>query len=244
MIPSSLTLLKVNVDHVATLREARKGTQPDPCAAALAAEDAGAAGITLHLRQDRRHVQESDLAALREAIRTELNLEMAAVPEMIAIARRYCPEQVTLVPERREEVTTEGGLRVRGAEGLREVVAELRSLPVLVSLFIDPEPAEIEASSRVGADAVELHTGRYANAPAPERAAELERLRSCAAAAAAGLRVFAGHGLDYDNVAPVAGIPEVSELNIGHAIVSRSILVGFGPAVREMLRRMGGEPPR
>jgi pyridoxine 5-phosphate synthase len=239
VIPPAATLLKVNIDHVATLREARKGSEPDPLQAALAAEEAGAAGITLHLRQDRRHVQESDLAALRKGVRTGINLEMAALPEMLEIARRHAPEQVTLVPERREEITTEGGLRVRGAAGLAELVAGLRSLGMVVSLFVDPEPAEIEAAVSVSADAVELHTGRYADATRGAAADEIERLRACAALATGrGLRVFAGHGLDYDNVGAVALIPEVEELNIGHAIVSRAVFTGFERAVRDMLERI------
>lgn len=246
MIPPSKTTLKVNIDHVATLREARKGSEPEPLEAARAALAAGATGITLHLRQDRRHAQEHDLAALRERLRTEINLEMAAVPEMLAIARRYRPEQVTLVPERREEITTEGGLRVAGAREVEEAVAELRALGVVVSLFIAPEPAEIEASARCLAHAVELHTGAYANAPAGEPArAELARLeRGAVAAAGASLRVFAGHGLNYANVGPVAAVPKVEELNIGHAIVSRSVLVGFERAVREILERMAGGAAR
>jgi pyridoxine 5-phosphate synthase len=239
MIPASKTLLKVNIDHVATLRQARKGSEPDPLLAAQAALDAGAAGITLHLRQDRRHAQESDLAALKTNVKSEINLEMAAVPELLAIARRYAPQQVTLVPERREEITTEGGLHVVGAGEVREAVSELRGLDILVSLFIDPEPAQIEASARVGAHAVELHTGTYANAAPTAAGSELERLESCAQiAAGARLRVFAGHGLNYANVGSVAGILEVEELNIGHAIVSRAVLVGFERAVREMLERM------
>jgi pyridoxine 5-phosphate synthase len=241
MIPASKTLLKVNIDHVATLRQARKGSEPEPLLAAQAALDAGAAGITLHLRQDRRHVQESDLAALKANVRSEINLEMAAVPQMLAIARRYAPEQVTLVPERREEITTEGGLHVIGADEVREAVSELRAMGILVSLFIDPDPAQIEASARIAAHAVELHTGGYANAVPDGARAELERLESCARlAAGSSLRVFAGHGLNYANVGPVAGILEVEELNIGHAIVSRAVLVGFDRAVREMLSSMAG----
>jgi pyridoxine 5-phosphate synthase len=232
-------LLKVNVDHVATLREARKGNEPDPVQAARIAEEAGAAGIVLHVRQDRRHVNEHDLASLKEAVKTGINLEMAAVREMFAIASRYLPEQVTLVPERREEVTTEGGLQVRGAERLPEFVAGLRALGIRVSLFIDPDPAEIEASRRAGAEAIELHTGAYANAGEDGRAAELERLKSCATLGSdLGLLVFAGHGLNYDNVGAVAGIPQVEELNIGHAIVSRAVFVGFHQAVAEMLQRV------
>ena len=241
MSPASATLLKVNIDHVATLREARKGDEPDPVQAALAAEAAGAAGITLHLRQDRRHVQERDLAALRDAIATELNLEMAAVPEMLEITRRYEPEQITLVPERREEVTTEGGLQVFRAGALTASIAALRAMQRRVSLFVDPDPREIEAAAGSGAEAVELHTGRYANARGTDRAAELERLTSCAdRAAGTGLLVFAGHGLNYDNVGAVAAIPAVRELNIGHAIVSRAVMTGFEAAVREMLERMRG----
>jgi len=232
-------LLTVNIDHVATLREARKGAEPDPIQAAVAAVHAGASGITLHLRQDRRHVQERDVAALRHAVRVPINLEMAAVPEMLEIARRYAPEQVTLVPERREEITTEGGLAVRGAAGLPAFVADLHSLGSRVSLFIDPDPGEIEASSRAGADAVELHTGRYANATGDAVTVELEHLRHCARRAGqAGLKVFAGHGLNYANVAAVARIPEVEELAIGHAIVSQAVFVGFERAVRDMLERI------
>lgn len=236
---AKVTLLNVNVDHVATLREARKGREPDPVLAAVAAADAGASGITLHLRQDRRHVQESDLAAIQARARTPINLEMAAILEMLEIARRYRPPQVTLVPERREEVTTEGGLQVRGAAALPAFVRELQGLGVLVSLFIDPDEAEIEASKAAGADAIELHTGRYANAAGAGREVELRRLERCASLAAAkGLRVFAGHGLNYENVGAVARIPEVVELNIGHSIVSRAILMGFRTAVAEMLERV------
>ena len=239
MIPASATLLKVNIDHVATLREARKGKEPDPFLAARAAEEGGAAGITLHLRQDRRHVQERDLAALKAGVRTSINLEMGAVPEMLEIARRYVPEQVTLVPERREEITTEGGLRVAGVAGLAALIRELRGLGMLVSLFIDPEESEIEASREVGADAVELHTGRYANAGPDDAARELQRLEACAEAARArNLQVFAGHGLNYENVGRVARIPQVAELNIGHAIVSRAVFTGFERAVRDMLAAM------
>jgi pyridoxine 5-phosphate synthase len=240
VIPPSQTLLKVNIDHVATLREARKGNEPDPFQAALLAEQAGAAGIVLHLRQDRRHVQEADLAALRAGIKTGVNLEMAALPEMLSIVERYAPEQVTLVPERREEITTEGGLQVRGSREIPGFVARLWTLGVRVSLFIDPDPAEIESALGSGAAAVELHTGAYANAEPSETGAELERLEHCAKVASAmGLRVFAGHGLNYDNVGAVSRIPQVEELNIGHSIVSRSLFVGFERAVREMLERMG-----
>ncbi|MBA2564818.1 MAG: pyridoxine 5'-phosphate synthase [Gemmatimonadetes bacterium] len=240
-----MTLLKVNVDHVATVREARRGAEPDPVEAALAAERAGASGITLHLRQDRRHVQERDLAALREAVSTEINLEMAVLPEMMRMAERYRPEQVTLVPERREEITTEGGLEVQGARGLEEFVSALHARRIVVSLFVDAEDTEIDASAAAGADAVEFHTGRYANASGAAVAAELDRLaRGARRAAEAGLRVFAGHGLNYANVAAVASLPEVEELNIGHAIVSRALAVGFEAAVGEMLACLGGPPAR
>lgn len=229
-------LLKVNVDHVATLREARRGAEPDPVLAAREAEDAGAAGITLHVRGDRRHVQDHDLARLRETVRTEINLEMAAVPAMRDLALRHRPEQVTLVPERREEITTEGGLQVRGVAALPAFVASLGDEGMVVSLFVDPDPGEIEASARAGAHAVELHTGRYAHARGPDAARELDRLRTCAEfAGGCGLRVFAGHGLNYDNVGAVSRIPLVAELNIGHAIVSRAVFTGFRAAVREML---------
>lgn len=232
-------LLTVNVDHVATLRQARRELQPDPVLAAAAAEEAGAHGITLHLRQDRRHAQESDLAALVARATTPVNLELAGVPEMLEIAERYRPALVTLVPERRAEVTTEGGLRVRGDGRVGDAVARLHAAGIPVSLFIDPDPDEVDAAAAVAADAVELHTGAYANARGEPAAAELTRLGECAGhAASAGLRVHAGHGLDYVNVEAVAAIPQVSELAIGHAIVSRAIFVGMERAVREMLARM------
>ncbi len=233
--------LGVNIDHVATIRQARGTEYPDPVDAALIAERAGAEGITAHLREDRRHIQDRDVERLREAVTTKLNLEMAADDEMVAIACRLNPADCCLVPERREELTTEGGLRVAGnEERLRDVVMRLSDAGIRVSLFIDPDPAEITASAAVGATVVELHTGTYAGAAAGgtenARDAELERLRSGAVfARSAGLAVNAGHGLTVDNVAPVAALPEMVELNIGHSIVSRAVLVGIAEAVREML---------
>jgi pyridoxine 5-phosphate synthase len=234
--------LGVNVDHVATIRQARGTDYPDPVEAALIAERAGAGGITAHLREDRRHIQDHDIERLREAVTTKLNLEMAAADEMVAIACRLKPEDCCLVPERREELTTEGGLRIAGNEDhLREVVMRLSDAGIRVSLFIDPDPGEITASAAVGATVVELHTGTYAEAcggagAGPDADAELERLRAGAVLArSAGLIVNAGHGLTTGNVAPVAALPEVVELNIGHSVVGRAVLVGMAEAVREML---------
>lgn len=233
--------LGVNIDHVATIRQARGTEYPDPVDAALIAERAGAGGITAHLREDRRHIQDRDVERLRDAVTTKLNLEMAAADEMIAIACRLNPDDCCLVPERREELTTEGGLRVAGNEKrLRDVVMQLSDAGIRVSLFIDPDPAEIAASAAVGATVVELHTGTYAEAVArgtqEARDAELDRLRRGAVLARrAGLVVNAGHGLTVGNVAPVAALPEMVELNIGHSIVARAVLVGIAEAVREML---------
>ncbi len=233
--------LGVNIDHVATIRQARGTEYPDPVDAALIAERAGAGGITAHLREDRRHIQDRDVERLRDAVTTKLNLEMAAADEMIAIACRLNPDDCCLVPERREELTTEGGLRVAGNEKpLRDVVMRLSDAGIRVSLFIDPDPAEIAASAAVGATVVELHTGTYAEAVArgtqEARDAELDRLRRGAVLARrAGLVVNAGHGLTVGNVAPVAALPEMVELNIGHSIVARAVLVGIAEAVREML---------
>ncbi len=228
--------LGVNIDHVATLRQARRARYPDPLAAALFAEQAGADAITLHLREDRRHIQDRDVAALREALQTRMNLEMAVTDEMLRIACATRPQDACLVPESRQEITTEGGLDVRALAG--RVDAACRALAdagVRVALFIDPDGAQIEAARRAGAPVVELHTGAYADASGPARARELERLRSAARAAAAiGLEVHAGHGLHYHNVAPVAAIPEIVELNIGHAIVARAVFDGLANAVREM----------
>lgn len=229
--------LGVNIDHVATLRQARGGREPDPVWAAAMAELGGADGITVHLREDRRHIQDRDLALLRETVRTRLNLEMAVEPAIVEIAIKTRPEQVTLVPERRAEVTTEGGLDVLGQfDRVSSAVSRCRDAGLEVSLFIDPDPAQVEASLRAGAQAVELHTGRYADAPSPsEEARELGCLTVAGAhAVACGLKLHAGHGLNYQNVGPVALIDDMAELNIGHSIVSRAIFAGIERATRDM----------
>ncbi len=229
----------VNIDHVATVRQARGGTEPDPVDAAMASERAGADGITAHLREDRRHVQDDDMRRLASQVSTVLNFELAATDEILSIAEELRPFQATLVPERREEITTEGGLAL-GTAGdatdmrLRAAIDRLRASGIRVSLFIDPDAASVARSAELGVPAIELHTGRYANAY-PHVDQTLGELQTAARdGAAAGLAVHAGHGLDYDNVQPVAAIPEIEELNIGHSIVSRSILVGMESAVREM----------
>ncbi|HSB48658.1 MAG TPA: pyridoxine 5'-phosphate synthase [Burkholderiales bacterium] len=232
-----MILLGVNIDHVATLRQARGTAYPSPLEAAAAAEDAGADYITLHLREDRRHIQDRDVLSLRKALRTRMNLEAAVTPEMIAFARRVRPNDVCLVPERRAELTTEGGLDVAG--GLKRVgraCRELAAAAIRVSLFIDPARKQVDAALRAGAPVVELHTGAYAEARSPgRRKLELERIRAAAEyAAGRGLLVNAGHGLNYDNVRPIAAIRAIGELNIGHSIVARSVFVGIGEAVREM----------
>lgn len=228
--------LGVNIDHVATLRQARGGAEPDVIAAARVAERSGATGITVHLREDRRHIQDADVRLLRRRVRTSLNLEMSVAPEIVKIACAIKPDQATLVPERRRELTTEGGLAVAGREpAIGRAVKRLRARGIAVSLFIAPEPKEIRAAARVGADFIELHTGEYANARGARQRRELQRLRAGAALALAlGLRVNAGHGLNYENVIPVAVIPGMEELNIGHSIVSRAVFTGLGAAVREM----------
>jgi len=233
--------LGVNIDHVATVRQARGTSYPDVVAAALAAERGGADGITVHLREDRRHIQDADVEALIRVVSTKVNLEMAVTDEMVGIATRLRPADVCLVPERRQELTTEGGLDVNGAgEAVGAAVTHLRGAGVRVSLFIDPDPQRIDAAAQIGADAIELHTGRYADAgSASERASEFERIRVAAARAAqAGLIVNAGHGLNLDNVSPIAALPEIHELNIGHSIVARAIFVGIEHACREMKERM------
>jgi pyridoxine 5-phosphate synthase len=229
--------LGVNIDHVATLRQARRGRYPDPVAAAVLAELGGAEQITLHVREDRRHVNDRDLALLRQTVNGTLNLEMAAVQPMLEVALHTRPDTVTLVPERREELTTEGGLDVNAQrEEIKRVVRGLRDASVDVSLFVDPDLEQIKASHRVDAQAVELHTGRYCDARTPrDRARELARLVDAAKAAEKlGLRVAAGHGLDYWNVLPVAKIEEITELNIGYSIVCRAVLTGMEKAVRDM----------
>lgn len=236
--------LGVNIDHIATIRQARRTVEPDPVAAAVLAELAGADGITVHLREDRRHIQDRDVRLLRQTVRTHLNLEMAATDEMVAIALELKPDYVTLVPEKREEVTTEGGLDIVGQlDRMNEVVDKLQSANIPVSLFIDADDAQIEASVKIQAKFIELHTGRYAEAHSEtSRQQEFEVLaHGTAQAIAAGLRVNAGHGLTYWNVHPVAGIPGMEELNIGHTIVSRAALVGMERAVREMKQAMRGE---
>lgn len=232
--------LGVNIDHVATVRQARRARFPDPLLAALLAEQAGADSITLHLREDRRHIQDHDVERFAASLQTRMNLEMAAIPEMVAIARRVRPADVCLVPEQRTEVTTEGGLDVAGGgAALAEAVTALGAAGVRVSLFIDPEPRQIEATLALGAPVIELHTGAYAEAEGERRAEELHRLASAARlATSAGLVVNAGHGLDYHNVQPVAALPEIVELNIGFAIVARALFSGLEPAVREMKRLM------
>ena len=230
--------LGVNVDHVATLREARRGKEPDPVAAAIQAEMGGADGIVMHLREDRRHMKDRDLSLLREVVKTHLNLEMAATDEMVKKAVSVLPDMVTLVPERREEVTTEGGLDVAASlDYLEEVIATLRANNIVVSLFIDPDIRQVKAAARAGADFVELHTGLYANAEEYSAISEeLEKLRSMAIAAAKlGLGVSAGHGLNYQNVSEVARLEQIEELNIGHSIISRAVFVGMERAVRDMV---------
>jgi pyridoxine 5-phosphate synthase len=229
--------LGVNIDHVATLRQARGGREPDPVWAAAAAELGGADGITVHLREDRRHIQDRDLRLLRQTVAVRLNLELSVAPEIVAIALEVKPDQVTLVPERREELTTEGGLDVLAHRGrIADAVARCRDAGLEVALFLDPDPAQIEASLGLGIHAIELHTGRYANAAEGRpRLAELEAQRSAAAAiVAAGLELHAGHGLNYRNVRPIAQIEHMAELNIGHSIISRALFAGLERAVREM----------
>ncbi len=231
--------LYINVDHIATIREARHGAEPDPVSAALECEAAGADGITAHLREDRRHIQDGDVERLARTIRTVFNLEMACVDEMLGIGGRLRPYQVTLVPERREELTTEGGLDVgRDHQGaLTRAVEQLRAASVRVSLFIDPDADAVTRSRDLGADAVELHTGRYAEAPDdPSRIAAIRK--AAAHGVGLGLHVHAGHGLTLRNVGRVAAVPEIEELNIGHSIVSRAVFAGIGSAVREMLTAM------
>lgn len=228
--------LGVNIDHVATVRQARRSRYPDPLQAALLAEQSGADSITLHLREDRRHIQDRDVAAMREALQTRMNLEMAVTDEMLRIACGAHPQDCCLVPENRREITTEGGLNVlAGQARIAEACAVLGAAGVRVSLFVDPEPAQLEAAVRAGAPVVELHTGAYAEAAGAERPRQLERLRAAARAAAAlGLTVHAGHGLNYHNVGPVAAIPEIVELNIGHSIIARALFDGLARAVRDM----------
>jgi pyridoxine 5-phosphate synthase len=234
--------LGVNIDHVATLRQARRARYPDPMYAALLAEEAGADSITLHLREDRRHIQDRDVTAMREALQTRMNLEMAVTDEMVRIAQKVRPQDVCLVPESRQEVTTEGGLDVAGQSArVKDTVAALAGAGIRVSLFIDPDEGQIEAARSVGAPVIELHTGAYAEAAGGARAREFERLRTAAKfAASLGLTVNAGHGLNYQNVEPIAAIPQIIELNIGHSIVARAVFDGLAKAVRDMKELMRG----
>jgi pyridoxine 5-phosphate synthase len=229
--------LGVNIDHVATLRQQRMTTYPDPLQAALRAEEAGADLITLHLREDRRHIQDADVRAIRPALRTRMNLECAITAEMLAIACEIKPRDVCLVPEKRQELTTEGGLDVAGHYAqVRDAVAQLQDAGIHVSLFIDPEAAQIDAAARMGAENIELHTGAFANAPdARVESMELQRIRAAIAqGVGAGLRVNAGHGLHYGNVQTIAALPGIAELNIGHAIVAQAVFDGWEPAIRRM----------
>jgi pyridoxine 5-phosphate synthase len=228
--------LGVNIDHVATLRQVRRGRYPDPVHAALTAETAGADNITLHLREDRRHIQDQDVRTLRGLLQTRMNLEMALTDDMLVIAAEVRPADCCLVPERRAELTTEGGLDVKSQLArIAEAVRHLKSAGVRAALFIDPDAHQIEAAARSGAPVIELHTGAYAEASGAAQALELERLASAARLGSSlGLEVHAGHGLNYRNVQPVAALAEVVELNIGHALVSHALFVGLAAAVREM----------
>lgn len=240
---SGYTRLGVNVDHVATVRQARGGNNPDPVEAAVLAELAGCDGITIHLREDRRHIQDRDLAILKRTAKTRLNLEMAATQDMVKIALDIKPQTVTLVPERREELTTEGGLEVAmNMDYLKKVISLLSDAEIKVSLFVDADIEQIKAAHRVGAHAVEIHTGKYAEAKTkPEAEEEYGRIVNAAKVAQKlKLEVIAGHGLDYLNVRAIVEIPEIVEVNIGHSIVSRAVLVGMERAVREMKKAMGG----
>lgn len=228
--------LYINIDHVATLRQARRGAEPDPVAAALICETSGADGITAHLREDRRHIQDDDVKHLKAQVKSYFNLEMACIPSMVELAIALKPDQVTLVPERREEITTEGGLDVsKEPKFIADAIGALRSAGIRTSLFIDPTEAAVKQSKALGADAIELHTGAYAH----KGPGSLEALqRSSTIGASIGLAVHAGHGLTVQNVGPVAVIPEIEELNIGHSIISRAVFVGLDAAVREMFNAM------
>lgn len=229
--------LAVNIDHIATVRQARRADEPDPVAAALLAEAAGAHGITVHLRGDRRHIQDRDLQGLRTAIATKLNIEMAVTEEMGTIASKVHPDQVTLVPERPEELTTEGGLDVtQNVAGVKAFVRRMRADGIAVSIFLDPAQVQVRAATDSGAQAVEINTGRYAETTGADAKREFDRIVETAeAAAAAGLEVLAGHGLNYVNVIPIVGVSQIVELNIGHSIVARAALLGMDRAVRDMV---------
>ncbi len=234
-----MALLGVNIDHIATLRQARGEEEPDPVQAARLVEKAGAHGITVHLREDRRHIQDEDVFRLRRTVRTRLNLEMAATDEMVKVALKVRPDQATLVPEKRKELTTEGGLDVVSAPSrIQKAVDRLQAKGIPVSLFIDPDPKAIELSSRLGATFIEIHTGAYSRAFRKKGNVKKEFLKIVLAAKLAsslGLRVHAGHGLTYENTSPIAALPEVEDLNIGHNIIARASMVGLERAVKEML---------
>src|SRR6185437_4412214 len=232
--------LGVNIDHVATLRQARRTYEPDPIWAAVEAELGGADGITVHLREDRRHINDRDVAQLRQTVQCKLNLEMSLVAEIVDIAVKTLPDQATIVPERRQEVTTEGGLDLtHEPDRVTAAVNRMKAAGIFVSAFIDPDPKQIVTAAQMGFDAVELHTGQYANARGQELEVQLERLRRAADLThERGLRLHAGHGLNYRNVRPIATLRDMRELNIGHAIVSRAVFVGLREAVREMKRIM------
>jgi pyridoxine 5-phosphate synthase len=235
--------LMVNIDHVATVREARKGYAPDPVYAAGIAEMAGASGIIVHLREDRRHIKDRDVFILRQVVRTTLNLEMAATEEMVRIAKEVRPDMVTLVPEKRQELTTEGGLDVAGLRGhIKEVTGELQAAGIKVSLFVDPDEKQIRAAKEARADTIEIHTGTYSDASTEGR--RLEELKKVMVAAKSakemGFGVNAGHGLNYGNVQNIVAIPEIDELSIGHSIIARAVMVGFDQAIRDMLKAMEG----
>jgi pyridoxine 5-phosphate synthase len=230
--------LYINIDHIATIRQARRGDEPDPVSGVTICEGAGADGITAHLREDRRHIQDADVERIAATVTTVFNLEMACIPEMVALAERLRPHQVTLVPERREEVTTEGGLAVASAgPALARALERLRAAGIRTSLFIDPDRESVTRSRDLGADAIELHTGQYAYHPGAGPA--LDALRDSARLAVSlGLAAHAGHGLTTSNVGPVAAIPEIEELNIGHHVISRAVFVGLATAVRELRAAM------
>ena len=231
----------VNVDHVATVREARKTFEPDPVSAAVAAEMAGADQVTIHLREDRRHIQNRDARLIREVVKSAMNLEMAATAEMQEIALALHPDSVTLVPEKREEVTTEGGLNLNNAgPAVEGIITTMKEAGVKVCAFLDPDLDQIKEAAHLQFDAVEIHTGSYANAPGAKRAEELQKIKDAATAIChLGMGAHAGHGLDYHNVAPVVRVQGIEELNIGHAIIARAVFVGLDRAVRDMLKQMG-----
>jgi len=239
--------LCVNVDHVATLREARKIDMPDPLEAALLAEKAGSAGITVHLREDRRHIHDRDVMAIKKAIKTKLNLEMATVPEIVEFALKIRPDQVTFVPERRQEITTEGGLDVTVRQRkMRKIIESFRKKGITVSLFIDPDPRQVRASSDLGTDAIELNTGQYSQTKTGRKLkTELDKIEKAAMLSDdLSLVTHAGHGLNLNNIRPIASIRVIEELNIGHSIIARAIMVGLGAAVAEMRKAIVIKPSR